>query len=87
MADQVNANIAAGQQVFIDNFEKFKDAIVPAAGNLDDLTKKLILLGQVAADVAAGKKPAGDLGRAASTLGSQPQADSSSARQGKAGGY
>ena len=82
-ADQVNANIAAGQQVFIDNFEKFKDAIIPAAGNIDDLTKKLILLGQVAADVAAGKKPAGDLGRAAATLGTQPQADSSSARHGK----
>lgn len=79
MADQVNANIAAGQQVFIDNFEKFKDSIVPAASNIDDLTRKLVLLGQVAADVAAGKKPAGDLGRAAATLGTQPQADSSSA--------
>lgn len=82
MADQVNANIAAGQQVFIDNFEKFKDAIVPAAGNLDDLTRKLILLGQVASDIAAGKKPAGDLGRAAASLGTQPQADSSSAISG-----
>jgi hypothetical protein len=87
LADQVNANIAAGQQVFVDNFEKFKDSIVPAASNIDDLTRKLVLLGQVAADVAAGKKPAGDLGRAAATLGTQPQADSSSASHGKAGGY
>lgn len=87
MADQVNANIAAGQQVFIDNFEKFKDAIVPAAGNIDDLTRKLILLGQVASDIAAGKKPAGDLGRAASSLGTQPQADSSSSQRGRPGGY
>ena len=87
MADQVNANIAAGQQVFIDNFEKFKDAIVPASSNIDDLTRKLVLLGQVAADVAAGKKPAGDIGRTAAALGTQPQANSSAAMHGKPGGY
>jgi hypothetical protein len=82
LGDQVNANIATSQQVFIDNFEKFKNSIVPAASSIDDLTRKLILLGQVAADVAAGKKPAGDVGKAAASLGTQPQADSSSGGRG-----
>lgn len=78
-ADQVNANIAAGQQVFVDNFERFRDNIIPAANNIDELTKKLVLLGQVASDIASGKKSSSELSKAAtSLLGTQPQADSSS---------
>ena len=80
MADQVNANIATTQQAFIQNFESFKDTLVDINPQLTEANKQLILLGQIAADIAAGKKPAADMGKAASELGkTQPQADSSSA--------
>lgn len=84
-ADQVNANVAAGQQAFIDNFEKFKNDIVPTANNISDLNKQLVLLGQIAADIASGKNPnKGDLGKAATSMvKEQPQADSSSSNKGR----
>ena len=80
-ADQVNANIASSQDVFIENFEKFKNVIIPTANDLDSLTQKLILLGQVAADVASGKNTdKGALSKGASSLfKEQPQTSSSAA--------
>ena len=80
-ADVVAANVATAQGAFIDNFEKFKDSLVPANDGLGKIIDKLILLGQVASDVASGKNTdKAALARAASTLaGSQPQASSSSA--------
>lgn len=87
MGDQITANVAASQQVLIENFEKFGSSLVPTANNLDDLTKRLILLGQVAADIASGKNPdKGALGKAASLMG-QPQANSSSANKGAVGSW
>jgi hypothetical protein len=84
-ADQTNAAIATTQQAFIDNWESFSKSLTPTAGDLAAVNKQLVILGQIAADIKAGKRPDSDFGKYAAALGTQPQANSSSALPGTGG--
>lgn len=86
--DQVNANTSSAESVFVDNFTKFKEQVVPAAENIDLLTKKLILLGAAAGAVAQGKDPKAATEAAAKALsgGDQQQASSAPASAGGSAG-
>lgn len=78
-ADLTTAGVSSGQQAFIENWETFSKSLTPTASDIAAVNKQLIILGQIAADINAGKRPSSDLGKYASALGTQPQANGSSA--------
>jgi hypothetical protein len=78
-ADKEMAARSAGQQTLIENFEKFNKVLTPTAEAVRAVTVELIRLGQVAADIKAGKRDAGDLAKEATKMGTQPQSSSASA--------